>query len=367
MKINEGVEPERDLLADALFSSGSLAEALQKSRGMFPTEVLGYFKLISQSRTKKLLAEARNEGLRDGSMDSFLCSTWRFHKTVLSSIKEKVICDEDRVALLGVPSLVKVLEAAAPDQPHVFIDLQPEDIQRGDVMAFTQDINLMTGREFSEAFDLVVFDPPWYTEIYKKWAEVSAKLLRFGGRMCFPLFQEYTRPKAIEERKEICEFCEKMGFNVELMDDCVLYDPPSFERSMLNRAGIPAVPWKRADLVIASKETADLNTRGFESFIPSALFGHVVLQDIMFDVKFDKYVVSTGPLVGWPSTGFWMTTPSRRDEGTIDCNVYTSNGLRFITPRPLDLYASLQTAACRPDQNKLLQDLGFPSELLFES
>ena len=60
-----------------------------------------------------------------------------------------------------------------------------------------------------------------------------------------------------------------------------------------------------------------------------------------------------------------MTTPSRREAGSDKCNIFTSNGARLISERPLELVSKL----CRLANKSKLQvraellDLGIPLEL----
>ena len=61
----------------------------------------------------------------------------------------------------------------------------------------------------------------------------------------------------------------------------------------------------------------------------------------------------------------WMETPSRREPGLRECNVFTSNGARFISPRPIDLFVGLVSLQ-DSDSDSVCEGLGclgFPSDV----
>lgn len=357
---------QSDILEAALFNSENLMEAFQKSSGLFPVEAFERFRYISAKQADLLLRNTKEENNQKSSHDSFLLSTWRFHDSVTQNIANACFGKDDRVAFLGAPSLLRYAGCGRHTLPHLFIDLQSDGLETSNVIGLTHDINLLNGSEFANIFDVVVFDPPWYVATYKRWFSVAAKMVKSYGKVCFPLFQELTRPTALQDREEIIEFCRMYGFDMSIVENSILYDSPSFERAMLRRAGLPVVPWKRADLVVASNWENGKNLEDPPKFGESSLIRRVTVGRVSFDIKFDRNQSFTKSLLSWPQSGFWMSTPSRRDEGNTVCNVYTSNGARFIASRPFDLYSILKEVEGAQDFERWGNNLGIPKEVFID-
>lgn len=360
-----------NICVEAFEHATNLCEGLQACEGLFPTLTIPKFMEIDRNLTERWIEQAASQ-MREQEIGerkyaaSFFLSTWEFCDTEVRNVAEFIMNSNWRTCLLGVPSLVPFLSVTNESLPHVLVDLRvPQSESTKNVICMQNDINTLKGHELSEAFDLCVLDPPWYVENYKKWIDIAGAYCREGGIIAFVLLGRLTRPTADSDRKTLLRYCRARGLNMKIIKNAVLYDTPTFERSMLLRAGIPPVPWKRADLAIATRNGWNFCRRNTPTPEPIIPFGQSSAFGVLMDVVFDRYETNSKELILWPSGGFWMETPSQRVLSTKKCNVFTSNGAKFISPRPIDLFAEL-TALENCDQSFKLEQLvrlGFPSSV----
>lgn len=359
------------ICANAFEHADTLRDGLQACEGLFPTVAVSHFLAFNRKRTERWIEQAATEvqsrtlGERDFA-DSFFLSTWDFCAEHISTIAAYTVNSERRTCLLSVPSLVPFLSATSESRPHVLIDLRvPITETTKSVSCLPKDIITLNGHELSEAFDLCVLDPPWYVRNYIKWIDIAGSYCRDGGIIAFALLGRLTRPTADSDREEILEYCRARGLSVKIHNKVVLYDTPYFERHMLWRACIPPVPWKRADLVIATRDRWKPSLCKFPQPDPLPPFGQTSAFGIVVDIVFDRYETAAKELIQQPSDGYWMETPSRRVPNISHCNVFTSNGAKFISPRPIDLFSALSAAEnCEQSvQWTEIERLGFPMDV----
>ena len=351
--------------------ANDLSNALQACEGLFPTLAVSHFLAFDRDRTKRWIEQAISEMQRRTVHEpkhtaSFFLSTWDFCAEHLGTISAYTVKPNQRTCLLGAPSLVPLLSATSVSRPHVLIDLRVHSTDRPkSVICLSRDINTLDGHELSKAFDLCFLDPPWYVKNYIKWIDIAGEYCRNGGTSAFALLGRLTRPTADADREEILGHCRARGLSVKIHKNVVLYDTPSFERHMLWRAGIPPVPWKRADLVITTRDRWEPSIHYVPQPEPLPPFEQARAFGISVDVVFDRYEAAANNLLLEPSGGYWMETPSRRVPGLSDCNVFTSNGAKFISPRPIDLFTALGSAenSNQSVHRKEIELLGFPMDV----
>lgn len=365
-------EKAKDVCLHAFERSDSLRSALQSCHGLFPTFAVAQFLSLDRHRTEQWIEQAKSEVQTETVRDfepapSFVLSTWSFYSEDLETICSKLVAPTRRTCLLGVPSLARFLVGSDKSRPHVLVDLRTRSTDSSDsVTCLTQDINTLDGGEFPEAFDTCVIDPPWYLENYFKWIELAGEYCREGGTVAFALLGRMTRPSAESDREQILGYCRERGLSLEILENFVLYDTPPFESHMLLRAGIPPVPWKRADLVIATRNNWKASERSIPPVKAVPPLGRVSVSGVQVEIIFDRYDTKSENLVVEPPSGYWMETPSRRVQGLNSCNVFTSNGAKFISPRPIDLYAALRSVESMggPISQHRAKLLGFPQDVI---
>ena len=355
----------------AMKESQGLTEALQSCEGLFPTLAMSHFSKLNSDLMNRWVTDARHTRLTADSsqvkQESFPLSTWIFSHRSRKELSKVLWDGSVRVCLLGVPSLVDFLPTVIGAKRHLLVDLLGSNVFNPEqVSKLSYDINLLDGSEFFGAFDVCVLDPPWYVADYVKWISIAASYCKNNGIVAFPLLGRMTKPTAKLDRKQILSFCRSFGLQVQVLRGAILYDPPSFERSMLLRSGIPAVQWKRADLVLArccsKSNVIDTPTRQPSPMKPLV---RIKVGKVVADIVLDRFDDQKDRCVRIPQGGYWMKTPSRREGGLAECNVFFSNGARFISDRPFNLLAQLEQINNIPTGGQRVQlvNLGFPDDV----
>jgi hypothetical protein len=178
--------------------------------------------------------------------------------------------------------------------------------------------------------DLVVMDPPWYPEYYKKFFDISdiigeAECLVYG---VFPPM--LTRESISAERYDINTYVSKLGFG-ELKYDplCVEYYTPPFEQNVLKTNGICNYPmcWRRGDFFTTARSKKASIYKGItEIIIRNGGWTEKSIEIVRFklrqstfseDVEFNIRLDSLYENDIYPSV-------SRRFKGHEKINVWTS-------------------------------------------
>lgn len=355
---------------DAAQNSRSLTEYLQNCGGLFPTEAIN---ILLQHKKEKILYKllSANKSLAIDDMSegpaSFLHSSWDFSDQTSQRIAKDIEKRAERSLFLGTPSVAKMLSTSTNHSNHLIIDIDARRLQSlNDINIIQYDISLLSGDEFKEAFDVCVFDPPWYVNNYLHWLDIAFRSCRPGGRVIFPLFGKLTRPSAVDDRKTILDRCSQFGAEIELLPSQALYKIPSFERGILARAGINPVRWKRADVVIVHLSKSSLGDFLLHHCAPAPIVESYRIADKIIEVAMDRHVLNDENLWAEPPSGFEMTTPSMRDEGNRCSNVFVSNGARLICNRPIDIIETMRRISGDNYQRQIvvLENLQFPTHLL---
>jgi hypothetical protein len=343
MKYNKNWET----CAAALRLNSTLDEALQDCQGLFPYESVKIFRGIYPKKTDKLIEEAwysRDRHISAEGYDSFVLSTWRFKRESVREIMNLLPDTGGRTLLLGAPTMLQGDQGRFDNLSSLLIDVVEPEKNPQNISVLNYDIGNLCGNEFSHQFDRCFLDPPWYLGPLKSWLAVASQSVKNGGIVAFPLLQELTRPGGAKDRDNILMFASHLGLEPVVHTDVILYEPPSFERAILRRIGLPPICWKRADLVVC-RRGLDKGLPCSPSSMAMPPFKRVSVGRVVFDVVFDRYDRNAKDIVCWQDQDYWMLTPSRRDRYNVECNVFTSNGARFVSPKPLELYRRLSEDA----------------------
>lgn len=104
--------------------------------------------------------------------------------------------------------------------------------------------------------DLIVMDPPWYPEYYKKFFEIADIV---GASQCTVIGVSppiLTRDTITQERAMIDLFVRKLGFNnLEYVPACIEYYTPPFEKNVFWINGINNYPacWRKGDFFLTKR------------------------------------------------------------------------------------------------------------------
>jgi SAM-dependent methyltransferase len=202
------------------------------------------------------------------------------------------------------------------------------------------DLNVKPG--LSSLFDLVVMDPPWYSEYIERFLWYSARLCREGGFLLFSMPGKGTRPGIDQEILRYQSLWSALGF--DLMDCKEQYLPylsPHFEQNTLHAAGIRnfSTTWRKGDLFLLRKMRTshlpwpgDLEHQPWQEFV----FGQV-------SIRVNQFVnaVSNDPRLIPIIPGNILPSVSRRDPTRSLVAVWTSGNRVFSCKSPRALIDAL--------------------------
>lgn len=354
-----------EICAAAVRFNNTLDEALQDCRGLFPYESVKIFRNIYPRKTEALIEEAWFSSDRHVSAegyDSFVLSTWKFVPESVRKIMNMLpeVCAKS--LFLGAPTMLQADQNRFDYRSSLLIDVVEPDRNPQNVSVLNYDIGNLSGNEFRQQFDMCFLDPPWYLDPLKYWLSVASQSVKDRGIVAFPLLQELTRPSGSKDRDDVLRFAYHLGLEPVVHKDVILYQPPSFERAILRRIGLPPICWKRADLIVCRRKFRKNVSCSLEPTVMPP-FKRIKIGRVVFDVVFDRYDKNAKDIIRWKDQEYWMLTPSRRDRYNVGCNVFTSNGARFFSSKPLELSRKL-TEYAGVDVDKLGDIL--PEDLLAE-
>lgn len=333
------------MCSNAYFSAYDLKEFIRGCRGMFPLQILETLNSLNLPLDPLLSQEnlQENQENKVTLFSSFINSTWDFTSESSEFIADEILKNETKVLSLGAPSIFNHTNKIKDSSQHVLIDLGKNRApNKPYVTSLKYDIDFLCGKEFTNAFDGCVLDPPWYLEHYLHWIKIANDSCKIGKKIIFPLFGALTRPTAVDDRNEIINFCEKLGLKPQVHEEKILYSVPTFEAEILKRAKFPVFDWKLADLVICTKlkETDFQENASVYPKQNKTLIKQIEFKNGLIDIALDRYTES-GPMWTTPQGGFLMTTTSARDVGNTQSNLFTSEGKRLICNRPIDFISNL--------------------------
>lgn len=269
---------------------------------------------------------------------------WRFSEsgidTFVIRINELINSKSfKRIAFIGSPSLFRYYCEAGTKNIDIFlIDFNANKHIKKEFLpsnAYVVNCNLNYDLDMELKVDqinadIVVMDPPWYPEYYKKFFDItdiigSVKCLVYG---VFPPL--LTRESILSERNEINSYIKNYGFNnIEYDPLCIEYCTPPFEQNVLKANGIYNFPtcWRKGDFFSTYRNSKTTNCYGSTGIvIRNGGWTEVNIRNVRFklrqsaiceDEEFNIRVDSLYNNDIYPSV-------SRRYKGHEKINVWTS-------------------------------------------
>jgi hypothetical protein len=186
---------------------------------------------------------------------------WRFTPACALELTRHILArtKPGRIALLGTPTLVSVIESALPPSALSLFDknsLWTDRIGRQNPALEVTACDLTLDRLAADrlaAADVVIMDPPWYSPIQKAYLWAAIQLIRPGGFVVTTVPPQGTRPRIRAERADIEAYADSAGLAlVSSIEGLVRYVTPPFEANALRAAGVfRSLPeWRSGDLAI---------------------------------------------------------------------------------------------------------------------
>lgn len=300
-------------------------------------------RLIASSRVDRANGPWESVGL--GLFHSHpLDYEWRFLRETVELLADRcnhVAGPSNHVALVATPTVAMTRAAIFDTRPVTYIGADTALTARVTLPAHisaTRQIDLLERHASTRRYAVVIMDPPWYDEYLQRFLWFAASSMRRGGTLLLAMPPVGTRPGIEEEHVRHRDWCAKLGFQLEQVEEGVLpYETPLFERNALRAAGILNVPpdWRRGDLWVLrkvgsnrAKWPGDLDRTGWSEH----RFGQVRL-------RVDRRAVGEGgaptlvPLV----PGDVLPTVSRRDTRRAAARVWTTGNRIFGCSAPDEL------------------------------
>jgi hypothetical protein len=185
---------------------------------------------------------------------------WRFTPDTVNSSIEHIKNQYQtniKIGLFGVTSLFKGLVDAGYEtllfnkSEYLISELQSQGYNKG---LIKHDL-FFPVENFSQYFELIIADPPWYLDFYSAFLGRASELIKNGGVLFLSVFPSLTRPEAIQERKAIMELAGDLGFELTSITERYFnYSTPRFEILALKTEGITLnTDWRTGDLLIFRK------------------------------------------------------------------------------------------------------------------
>lgn len=188
---------------------------------------------------------------------------WRFTRSTAEFIGALASKSGRRILCLGTPTVFRYLvsqgvDAHLVDRNPLLTGTFPKALQD---RILTVDVSELSKSTPANSYDLVVMDPPWYSDHFAYWIQVGADLVSKNGNLIFPIFPALIRPSAIGEREALLKAITHLGSS-RIIPDAVIYETPLFERETLSGLGVPYIDtWRKADLItlkLSARPNSDL-------------------------------------------------------------------------------------------------------------
>jgi hypothetical protein len=186
---------------------------------------------------------------------------WRFSDSAVEHLLDECLLLsnlEDTVALLGVPSVLRLaIERKYPRQ-MILLDSNPliEDcLDEGPSSVCVKTCDIGKDQLPDIASSIVIVDPPWYEESMQAFLWAASHLCAIGGHILVSTPAIGTRPGIDQEWAKFLNWAQKIGLTLIRVESAVLpYISPPFERNALRTEGLYSAPsqWRHGDLAIFS-------------------------------------------------------------------------------------------------------------------
>lgn len=335
-------------------STVSIEEFLAGTEGAYMLDVIEALR-CSQENENALVASGADRVLRaileSGSGPQFsnngmasvvpephpLDFDWRFVEPSFRSL-EAEICSHPhrRIGIFGAPTLFLFLNGRGYDV--TLYDKNDQLVRslsdRGHLKVFKRDF--FDAEEFSESYDIVMADPPWYLPHYVAFVRAGQAVLPVGGLLLLSVLPRLTRPGAPVDRHRIISDAFLAGLDlVDVKGSALLYDSPPFEKKALAVEGVGSGPWRRGDIFVFRKAMR-MCQLGFPERIPDeASWNGYVIGRTVVRVKHtgvDGGEFSIGPAS--ESGDLHFHSVSRRSPTRSRIDLWTSRDLALSLTRP---------------------------------
>ncbi len=265
---------------------------------------------------------------------------WRYsakaREEITKRLRQFIECNSE-IAFFGAPTLFlslyrKKLHLTLFDSSSsILADLESSGVSNGLVHH-----NLFDSLpEFSDKFDVIVADPPWYMPFHKAFILRSSEFLKELGLLMLSVPPWLTRPDAVADRSEIVTFAAKAGFNLsEVAPGVLLYECPKFEKIALAMQGVRCGNWRLGDLFIFRKIRQAIPSLKVSYPKDEPRWDEYRLGNIKIKIRQQAHIDSGKLKIKYVSDcGPFLATVSRRYPLKSRIDLWTSNNVAYSIKR----------------------------------
>jgi hypothetical protein len=214
-------------------------------------------RLLTETKESKSHAPTR-AGITELPIPHPLDFDWRFSTLTISDLLHRCAMltrKGDTIALIGVPTLFFSSRRGLSGRKMILID---KNHNSGTTDHSGRVININLAADYPKGLqaDLVVVDPPWYTDYQLRFIWIASGICVIGGKVLVVFPKAGTRPGIQSDNQRILDYCETMSLGDTGAECEVRYVTPYFERNAIKQSGIlsPFTHWRSADLKIFVKQ-----------------------------------------------------------------------------------------------------------------
>ncbi len=227
------------------------------SRGMISTEVL--VNILNQSTANPRAGETGESLARKMPTPHPLDFDWRFSLQTTNNLLGmclKLSGPGDLIVYLGCPSVFRISNGGLYQRRFLLFDKNPVYSQRwkSGHGCIHQDLTSVPIPELRAQVTLA--DPPWYQVHERSFLKAASNATAVSGFVLTTNPSIWTKPNVGKEWCSLLALSRQLGLEyLGMMNKCIEYDSPYFERNSLRAAGLGLVPknWRQGDLAIFRK------------------------------------------------------------------------------------------------------------------
>lgn len=361
---------------------------VKRAEGAYPTDVLHALQTLKAKKRVSQLSNGlwtRSRTLDEAatfkrsqhspiqvSSDGFpephpLDFDWRFTPSTATALTKKIVAGgKESAAILGAPTLYKYLVDSGFNVR--LFDKNPQVIEHLRTVGYSSvtQCNLLRLTKFTEHFQWVIADPPWYIEYYYAFLKAARKLLVPEGRMLLSVLSRLTRPSASTDRAYLLDCAMNLGFDlIEVNPGVLHYVSPPFEIEALRAEGIAIDNWRSGDLFSFILRTHKLQKLRLTRPAKEEKWQAVQLGQTTIKIKvrqqqrpqdFDYQPVS-------PSGGVHLRSVSRRSPVRSRIDLWTSRNIALTVRKSRVVAEALQKLSKGEPLHETLASISYEYQL----
>ncbi|HML66722.1 MAG TPA: hypothetical protein PKC55_18000 [Dysgonomonas sp.] len=326
----------------------NLTNLAKKANGVTPQEL---YKILSKENiaidNKILMLEKDISYLEPNPIDF----DWRFTDDSVSDILNLIEISKNNIGCFGVPSVFRKI---VTHSDTILFDINPflkDELPDCKNRIIVADLNFekIIGYEF----DIIIMDPPWYTNSFINWFKQAINNLKSGGTIFTTKIPSLVRPSAVKDWESIINKIN-LYLSTEKKEIDILYKTPLFEIESYKSIGLMNIgDWRKAEFVsfkLINKEILEFEIEPKNNW-ERYKFGNKTVSIKITDNNQEIKIIPP-----YPDGSYILKSVSNRDEYKKKINFITSRNKALIIQGTIKVNSFLKNLALTDNFNKSLVD-----------